>query len=162
MPLDPTTAVIFPLFSGGGAPATGLVPTFVAYEDFTGGTVTPPAITEIGLGMYGFTPAALDIANGTAYIIDGTVAANPRYSSGALQPGSDVTVDVAEVLALVTLLTNLDSGGWTIFTSGPDVNRMVFYEQDGTTVVAKYNLFNAAGQPDTENIIKRVYVPGPY
>src|SRR5277367_3479810 len=117
MPLDPSTSVIFALYSGSGSPLAGATPTFYAYEDFTGGTVTPPSISEIGLGMYGFTPAALDIANGTAYIIDGGTSANPRYSSGALQPGADVDVDVTEILALVTFLTNMDSGSWTIFAS---------------------------------------------
>lgn len=84
MPLDPTTSIIFALYGGGGAPLTGASPTFHAYENFSGAPVTPPSITEIGSGIYGFQPTNLDINNGITYIIDGTSISNPRYSSGTI------------------------------------------------------------------------------
>ena len=129
------------------APLTGASPIFEAYEDFSGGPVTPPSIVEIGLGMYGFQPAPSDIANGTAYIIDGTVHANPRYASGALQPGVDVNVDVAAILALCTGINNLLYGRWEIYTTGANANQLLMYAPDNTTVIATFNLLDINGNP---------------
>lgn len=156
MPLDPTTSVIFALYGGGGAPLTGASPTFEAYEDFSGGTVTPPAIVEIGLGMYGFTPAASDIANGTAYLIDGTASANPRYASGSLQPGVNVNVDVAAILALVTANNNMLYGKWVINTTA---NQLLFYAPDNTTVIATFDLKDDSGNPSSSLVYQRIVHP---
>jgi hypothetical protein len=153
MPLDPTTSVIFALYAGSGAPLTGATPTFHAYEDFAGGTVTPPAIVEIGLGMYGFTPAPTDITNGTAYIIDGGVTANPRYASGSLQPGVDINVDVAAILALVTATNELLYGKWVIDSN---TNQLIMYAPDNTTVLATFNLLDVNGNPTTSLVFQRV------
>jgi hypothetical protein len=152
MPLDPTTSIIFTLYSGSGAPAPGLVPTFAAYEDFSGGTVTPPAIVEIGLGAYGFTPNPTDIANGTAYIIDGTSSANPRYSSGSLQPGVDINVDVAAILALATSTNEFLFGRWKL---DPVANTLTMYAPDNVTVLATFNTLDANGNPTTSLIFER-------
>ncbi len=155
MPLDPTTSIIFALYSGGGAPLTGAVPIFEAYEDFTGAPVTPPSIVEIGLGMYGFQPAPTDITNGTAYIIDGTVSANPRYASGSLQPGVDINVDVASILAIVTNISNATFGRWKIDTVA---NTLTFYLPDNVTVLATFNLKDASGNPTSSLIFERTVV----
>ena len=152
MPLDPTTSVIFALYSGAGSPLTGASVTFEAYEDFTGAPVTPPSVTEIGLGMYGFTPAPSDIANGTAYIIDGSASANPRYASGSLQPGVNVNVDVATILGLVTTLTDAFFGGWKIDTLN---NTLILYAQDNTTVLGTFNLFDINHNPAFTAIYSR-------
>ena len=152
MPLDPTTSVIFALYSGAGSPLTGISPIFAAYEDFSGGAVTPPSIVEIGLGMYGFQPAAPDITNGTAYIIDGTASANPRYLSGSLQPGVNINVDVAAILALVTQTNNLLYGRWKIDTT---LNQLLMYAPDNVTVIATFDLKDASGNPTSSLIYER-------
>ncbi len=156
MPLDPTTSVIFALYGNTGAPLTGAVPVFTTYETLAGVPVTPqPSIVEIGGGMYGFTPYATDISNGTAYVIDGTASANPRYSAGGLQPGVNVNVDVASILAIVTTISNYLSGRWEIVTSGAQANQMVFYAPDNVTQIAVFNLLDVNGNPTTTNIMQR-------
>ncbi len=155
MPLDPTTSIIFALYGGGGAPLAGQTPVFTAYEDFFGGPVAQPTIVEIGLGMYGFQPAPTDITNGTAYILDGGALANPRYASGSLQPGVNVAVDLAAVLAIVTNISNATFGRWKIDTVA---NTLTFYLPDNVTVLATFNLKDPSGNPTSSLIFERTVV----
>jgi len=103
--------------------------------------------------MYGFTPAPTDITNGTAYIIDGGVTANPRYASGSLQPGVDINVDVAAILALVTATNELLYGKWVIDSN---TNQLIMYAPDNTTVLATFNLLDVNGNPTTSLVFQRV------
>lgn len=54
------------------------------------------------------------------------------------------------VWADVTFIRAIQEGNWTI-----ENNQMIFYETDGSTVVATYNLFNAFDNPAMEKIYKR-------
>ncbi len=67
-----------------GAPLTGAVPTFVQYRDLLGNARTPPVITELGAGLYGFSPTDADEAARVAFLLDGGAGANPRRFSGAI------------------------------------------------------------------------------
>ena len=63
--------------------------------------------------------------------------------------------NLASMQSDVTLLRNWNEGKWVIVTSGPDVNKLVFYKPDGVTVIAKFNLFDANGNPTTINPFTR-------
>ena len=66
------------------APLTGAVPTFVQYRDRNGNARTPPAITELGGGQYGFSPTDADEAVGVAFLVDCGAGSSPRRYSGAI------------------------------------------------------------------------------
>ena len=59
----------------------------------------------------------------------------------------------------VTLLKKYEEGRWKVHATGPDANRLVIYDTDGTTPILKFNLFNAAGDPSPVNPNERVKVP---
>lgn len=141
---SPQIAVFF-LFDGTGAPLAGVVPTFNAYRRDDGVDLigTAPAITEIGGGAYKFTPV-FPADHGIAYVIDGGVTASPRYQGKYIRP-EDFAVDD---------LWNLEFGKWQIHTSGPDLNRLVYYRPD-TTVLKKFDLFDSAGVPTSINPFRR-------
>lgn len=71
-----------------GTPLTG-VPIgpadmrFLKYVDKLGNARTPPAITELGGGQYGFSPTDADEAAGVVFLLD-SVIAEPRRHSGAI------------------------------------------------------------------------------
>lgn len=60
-----------------GTPLIGATPSFVAFVDAAGDAVTPPAIVEIGGGLYGF-----EVADGVAraYLIE--TGADPAFLAG--------------------------------------------------------------------------------
>lgn len=57
--------------------------------------------------------------------------------------------DVSEML-------QIEEGRWKIHTTGPDANRLVFYEADGTTVLKKFDLKDSSGNPTTTSVFERV------
>lgn len=67
-----------------GAPLTGATPAFVQYRDILGNARTPPAITELGGGQYGFSPTDADEAARVAYLLDAGAGAQPRRYAGAI------------------------------------------------------------------------------
>jgi Bacteriophage minor capsid protein len=67
-----------------GAPLTGATPAFVQYRDILGNARTPPAITELGAGQYGFSPTDADELARVAYLLDAGASAEPRRYSGAI------------------------------------------------------------------------------
>ena len=67
-----------------GAPLTGAVPSFVQYRDLLGNARTPPPITELGGGQYGFSPTDADEAARVVFLIDAGVGALPRRFAGAI------------------------------------------------------------------------------
>jgi phage-related protein len=75
--------VAFALYDDAGAPLTTATPTFAVYKGYDGSNPTPPTISNLGGGLYGFTPAAGDVALDVAYLITAT-GANPSSLSGSL------------------------------------------------------------------------------
>jgi hypothetical protein len=76
--------ISFGLQDVNGAPLTGATPSFVQYRTTTGGSPTPPAITELGGGQYGFTPSDSDESTRVAFLIDCGVGSVPRRYAGAI------------------------------------------------------------------------------
>jgi hypothetical protein len=133
-----------------GAPLAGITPTFSTYKDDTGANVAQPAITEVGGGCYSFTPV-FTTDKAIFFIIDATVASEPRYVAGVLRP-EDFYVDRVEDLYQEAF------GKWQIHTTGGDANRLVLYKTDGVTVLQKFDLQNAAGDPISVNPYIRIPV----
>lgn len=48
----------------------------------------------------------------------------------------------------------IHTGRWTVDS---DANQMVFFQDDNTTVIARYNLFDSTGAPSVTEVFDRVY-----
>lgn len=143
---------VFFLYDGAGVPLTGATPTFDTYKDDLGANLSQPSITEIGGGAYKFTPdITTDPDRGIAYVVDGGASANPRRLARYIRP-EDYALDQIQDLH------DLEFGKWQIFTSGGDINRLVTYRPDGTTVLKKFDLFDSAGVPTSINPFRRTPV----
>ena len=53
----------------------------------------------------------------------------------------------------ITFIRAIQEGNWAI-----ESNQMIFYETDGVTVLATYNLFDSSGDPAMEQVYKREIV----
>lgn len=137
--------VVFPLFDNTQTPWPGQTPTFSSYTDETGTPITPPVITEVAGGFYAFTPV-FTANHGIAYMIDGGASAVPRYQYDWIRP-EDFYVDAIKVIKQVLL------NRWKVFD-----NQLVVYDDDLTTVLATFNLFDDTGSPTMTKIFERVPV----
>jgi trimeric autotransporter adhesin len=63
--------------------------------------------------------------------------------------------DISDVAVIAHRIQVLKEGKWKIFTSGPDENRLVLYEADGTTVAQKWELKNSAGALSSSEVYER-------
>lgn len=140
-----------------GAPLAGLTPTFSTYrrDDGTDLIGTAPAISAIGGGAYKFTPVFADPNQGITFVINGGVTAGPRYQARHMRPedwnDGDIKADTQRIKVHL-------EGRRKIFTAGPNANRMVFYDTDGTTITQRNDLKDSAGSPTTSSIFEWVPV----
>jgi hypothetical protein len=162
---------------------TGLTPTFSFFKKASDLTnVTPPPILEVQNGTYYFdyTPTfdiIFEVDGGASipteevrYISD-TISPKDTYIDGAISNVKNEVWDltmtghtnagtfgraVSDTSTHVLQLRRINEGRWKIFTSGPDANRLVLYSNDGTTVLQKWDLKDAAGSPATTNIFERI------
>jgi hypothetical protein len=149
MPTVSPRIEVFAAFDGTtGDPLTGLTPAFTYYADDQNNAQSQPAITEIGGGLYMFTPAFSDAARGIVYVVDLGTSSNPRYYWRYVR-NEDYDTD-----KLKTLL-QIEAGKWQIHTTGPYENQLVFYDEDGTTVLYAFDLKDAAGGPTTSSPFRR-------
>lgn len=147
-------AKIFLVLNGStGVPLTGAAGalSFSAYKDDLGTNLSAPAITEVGGGLYRFTPtfpASPDRA--VAYVLD-TGGNLPAYLSEFMRPEDWYTDSILDLFDGLL-------GKWVIFNSGPDANRLVLYRADGVTVWRKFELKDVGGSPTVSAIFQRVPV----
>ncbi len=132
--------VVFALFNSAQAPLAGQSPTFATYKDETGTNLSQPTISEIGGGFYKFTPVLI-AGHGIAYMIDGGALATPQYQYNYLRP---------EDFYLLKVLQNR----WKVVG-----NQLLIYDDDGTTAVLTFNLFDNVGAPTMTKIFERVPTP---
>lgn len=71
--------------SSTGLPSAGHSPAFATYDDHTGSPLTPPAISDFGSGLYGFSPTPGDFAAGVSFEINSGSSVNPKRLSGYAQ-----------------------------------------------------------------------------
>lgn len=85
--------------SGNPTLTTGLSPSFAQFKSWTGGTVTPPGITQpiAGWGLYRFEYSP---SFSIMFVADGATSSlsnNDRYVMGVLDPADSVDERVADV-----------------------------------------------------------------
>lgn len=141
----PPKIEVFMLFNLAGAPLTGVVPTFLTYKDDLGVNVAQPAISEVGGGFYKFTPVFSPNTRGIGYVIDGTVAASPRYVYRYMDVSDWWIADIK----------TYQFGRWKINTS---TNKLEIYAEDGVTLLTSYDLKDAAGNATSTQIFDRIPV----
>lgn len=151
MPTISPKIVVFWLYNAStGAPQAGETPVFSVYKDNLGNNMAQPAITAIGGGAYKFTPV-FDTGEGIAFSINSGSTAEPVYQSGYLRPEDYFIDDIA-------VLKQIGAGKWQIHTTGPDANRMIIYDDDGTTVLYKFDLADQGGGATYTNPFRRTPV----
>ncbi len=126
--------------------------SFTYYKKTDGATstdVTPPSIIELGGGAYSFTPVFADETKGIFYTLNTGTNANPPNVNRFMRPEDWISDDIQTLI-------DIETGKWQVFTSGPNVNKMIFYAQDGVTELYSFDLFDAAGNPTFANFFKRV------
>lgn len=151
---SPKLEVFFVKSTATNLPLTGAAGSMVfeTYKNDLGANVTPqPTISEIGGGLYAFTPVFSDAARGIAYVITTGASGNPDRIYRYMRP-EDWNADKVDTLV------SIETGKWEIKTSGPDANRMIMYAADGVTVLYKFDLFDESGAATTINPFKRVPV----
>ena len=140
-----------------GTPKTSLASAQVRVYHLSGVTELPDlastALVQVGSSntwRYTWTPSAL--------------AAGQYFAEFALEDSDGATfVDVEGIsihdLALqvdVELIREVELGRWKIDAV---TNEMIFYKQDNTTEIGRFDLKNLAGLPDHINIFERVKKP---
>lgn len=151
--------------SADGLPATGIafgsVTVTVEKSDGTTASITMSGANwaEVttgafsGVGKYNLVlPAsALDVVGLTAYSVktSTTVAFVGFFEVVASPKATQAGVDTLLAFA---------GGRWKIHSTGADANRIVYYADDGTTVVAKFDLKDVNGDPTYRGAFERVPV----
>lgn len=156
---SPKIEVIFLYNETTGLPMTGATFTFETYKDNTGANVTPPAITEIGGGVYSFAPS-FTANKGIVYILRADTAnATPKRVARYVRPEDWNTdnsdIPFSTINSAVEELVSIAKGKWEIKTTGPDANRLILYDIDGTTIIQKFDLKDASGSPTSTSVYKR-------
>lgn len=154
---SPTTEVFFVYDLTTGSPLTGAVGSmsFSTYKDETGSNLSQPSIREIGGGAYGFDPVFASPSHGVVYVVSTGASGNPSHVARYARP-EDYYTDT--IYTTVRDLQQFQEGRWKIFTTGPEANRMLVYDVDGTTVLKRFTLRDASGNPTATNPYERVPV----
>lgn len=164
-----STAVRIPvrLLTSTGTPVTGIVPADITNGSTPGHCSVVKAdgsITDITLTLgTNFFEISTTAAPGLYHVLLPTGAtAVAGTLQLIIQPSATAfvtsvsTAQVDAVLADAEKTRKATYNNYQVVNSGLDANRAIIYEDDGTTVFKKYNLFDAAGNPSTQNPHKRV------
>jgi len=121
-----------------------LILTALDWTEVTGGAFA-------GSGTYILTlpGSSLDQVGRVMYGIK--VGTNDPYI-GAMKV---IANEEAETKVEVDTLLGIGLGKWTIAVTGADANRLILYAQDGVTVIKKFSLKDAAGDPTFINPFSR-------
>lgn len=107
------------------------------------------------------------VANEEADTYTAVAGVQTTVDSAATQAGLDAVNDNISILDArvqsqedqINTIFQFTAGRWKIFSTGPDANRIVYYEEDGITVVAKFDLKDLTGSPTYQAAFERVKVP---
>lgn len=106
---------------------------------------------EIGSGHYkvSFTP----LKEGLYYLI---VYHNTYFPKGKAGNFQIFTGDFSTIETLVQYIADFEEGRWRMDSN---TNQMIFFKGDNNTEIARFNLFDSAGNPTIENVFERRKVP---
>lgn len=132
--------IINAFFNSQGVPATGLSPTVDVWKTDGTNVVIAQAMTEIAGGFYYYDFTAYDDDEDYVIRADGTstLTGYDRYVYS-----SNETAGVGKIL-------KIEKNKWEIKS-----NQMVFYDDDGTTELYKFDLKTRSGTPTERDVFSR-------
>lgn len=135
------TLTIIAFFTDKGDPKTGLSPT-IRIRDVDDGSlvVTDEALTETGDGFYKYNFTSYDEEKTYSFRADGTstLTGTDRYVFGTNENNE------------VTQVRKIATNRWEIVNT-----QWIEYDDDGTTALRTYNLFDESGNPSKNNVFDR-------
>ena len=148
----------------GGDPLTALINagSYFFLNNTVGWRIKPPeeditiyltgnlAVEDVSLPAFvptdgNFTTAIL----GLQQVTQGVELSEPP-TVGQITAGVWGDASAIQLLSDVAFIKKIEGGRWKI-----ESNQMIFYEDDNTTEVARFNLFDSGGDPAMENIYDR-------
>ena len=136
-----TTLTIVAFFTDKGEPKIGLSPT-IRIRDVDDGSlvVTDEALTETGDGFYKFSFTDYDESKTYSFRADGTstLTGTDRYVFGTNENNE------------VTQVRKIATNKWEIVS-----NQWIEFDDDGTTALRSFNLFDESGNPSKNSVFKR-------
>lgn len=142
----------FSIIDEDNLPVEGIPSSDFSYGIFgpSGDNVTfthPITIEELGEGHYrvSFTPSE----EGLYYLIIKHPLYFPAGKGGHFQIFSE---DLSSLGAMTSLIKDFTEGRWRI---DKNTNQMIFFKEDNTTEIARFNLFDSAGNPSVETVFDR-------
>ena len=131
---------IIAFFTQSGTPKTGLSPTISIWKTDGTNVVNASAMTEVAGGFYVYDFSTYDENIDYCIRADGT---NTLSGSDRYLYSTNETAGVGNIL-------KVEKNKWEI--AG---NQMIFYDDDGTTALYKFNLKNKSGTPTEIDVYKR-------
>jgi len=133
--------LIIAFFTDNGVPKTGLNPKLDIWKEDGTHTINDQAMTEIAGGFYKYDFTAYDEDDNYCIRADGTsiLSGAERYVYSTNETGG-----VGKIL-------KIQKNKWEI-----KGNQMIFYDNDGTTEIYKFNLQTKSGSPTEKDVYKRI------
>ena len=131
---------IIVFFTESGTPKTGLSPIVNVWKVDGTQVVTDQAMTEVAGGFYNYSFGTYDEDIDYCIVADGTssLSGSERYKFS-----TNETAGVGKIL-------QIEKGNWKIIGT-----QMIFYDTDGTTALATFNLKNSSGTASSSDIFSR-------
>ena len=138
--------LIIAAFTEEGSPKTGLSPTVNVRDASDGSLVLVGNMSEIGDGGYKYDFSTAEAGKDYFYKADAgaSISGPERYAFGSNE-NSAIKTDTDN-------LVKVQKNKWEI---DPTAKTWTVYEDDGTTVLYSFNLFNESGNPDASKVFKR-------
>lgn len=150
-----TTSGIYEVAAG-----SGIYASFVQFpDDFRGsiywdsGEVGSLLVHAIEQYNYEENNPNVDLVLSTSYNISSSVQ---ELSSSIVLLGTSndsITTILTQVSGAVEFIKQIEGGRWIIDES---VDQMIFYKDDNTTEIARFNLFDITGSATSTNVFERV------
>ena len=135
------TLTITAFFTNRGTPTTGLSPT-IRIRDLADNSlvITDAAMSEVGDGFYKYNFTSYDETKDYTFRADGTstLTGSDRYVFGTNENNE------------VTQVRKVSTNKWEIVS-----NQWIEYDDDGTTALRTYDLFDESGNPSKYAIFRR-------
>lgn len=152
--LDSTGSISSPRTTGGVIQlAPGIYSAYVTFPDNFRGQIlwdTGTSFPTVSYAVEGYNFEENNPAVGDIYTQTVQISSTVNHISGTLTGVAD---DVTYIKGRADQLYDIQYGRWKI-----EGNKMRFYKEDNTTLVAEFNLFDDAGNPTMDSVFDRVKV----
>lgn len=135
--------ILIAYFSVSGVGQTGLSPKIDVWDSAANHPVNDQDMTEIAGGFYKYDFSTFDNSKDYCIKADGV----------SLDDLDRYVISTSESTGEISNILQVEKGNWAI-----KGNQMIFYEDDGTTELYKFNLRNKAGAPSEVEVYSRLGV----